>query len=64
MTTDEGLTAFGEFCELHDIPVFDRAAVFELWSAGRSKFEQEYAHWRGAEASGFRRRGASRKNQF
>jgi hypothetical protein len=64
MIADEGLTDFGVFCELYDIPVFDRAMVFEHWSVGRSRFEREYESWRRAEASGFRRRGVSRKNQF
>ena len=64
MTTDEGLTDFGEFCEKHDIPVFDRGLVFQHWSSNKERFEREYESWRRAEASGFRRHGASRKNQF
>jgi hypothetical protein len=64
MLDEDELTEFGEFCEKHDIPVFDRNWAFGHWNVDRARFEKEYESWHRAEQSGYRRRGANRKNQF
>lgn len=58
------LTAFGEFCERLDVPVFDRSQLYEQWIRNPWAVEAEEEHQRRARANGFHREGASRKNQF